>query len=62
MSASTHGGKGDRQRKADTKKFNSNWDLIFKEKKDDNESQENNNRVIKQSNQLDGERSNSNEK
>jgi len=38
MSASTHGGKGDRQRKADTERFNNNYDAIFKEKKDDKKS------------------------
>lgn len=29
MSESTHGGKGDRQRKVDIKKFHDNWDKIF---------------------------------
>ena len=30
MGDSTHGGKGDRQRKVDAKKYNSNFDAIFK--------------------------------
>ena len=42
MSNSTHGGKGDRQRKTNAKKFNSNFDAIFRKKfkelKDDQES------------------------
>jgi hypothetical protein len=33
MSESTHGGKGDRQRKVDIKKFHDNWDKIFGDKK-----------------------------
>lgn len=33
MSESTHGGKGDRQRKTDIKKFHDNWDAIFGKKK-----------------------------
>lgn len=32
MSESTHGGKGDRQRKVDIKKFHDNWDKIFGKK------------------------------
>ena len=32
MSESTHGGKGDRQRKTDIKKFHDNWDKIFGKK------------------------------
>lgn len=32
MSESTHGGKGDRQRKGDIKKFHDNWDKIFGKK------------------------------
>jgi len=43
MGDSTHGGKGDRQRKVDAKKYNSNFDAIFKYnreelKEDDDES------------------------
>ena len=33
MSEATHGGKGDRQRKVDIKKFHDNWDKIFGDKK-----------------------------
>ena len=32
MSETTHGGKGDRQRKVDIKKFHDNWDKIFGKK------------------------------
>lgn len=33
MSEATHGGKGDRPRKVDRKKFEDNWDRIFGDKK-----------------------------
>jgi len=33
MSEASHYGKGDRQRKVDRKKFESNWDRIFGDKK-----------------------------
>ena len=33
MSESTHGGKGDRQRKVNKEKYESNWDAIFRKKK-----------------------------
>ena len=32
MSGVTHGGKGDKPRPVDQKKFNDNWDLIFGKK------------------------------
>jgi hypothetical protein len=33
MSESTHGGKGDRQRKVDREKYEANWNAIFGKKK-----------------------------
>ncbi len=33
MSEASHYGKGDRQRKVDKKRFDSNWDKIFGDKK-----------------------------
>lgn len=33
MSEATHGGKGDRPRKVDQKKYEDNWDRIFGKKK-----------------------------
>jgi len=45
MSNTTHGGKGDRQRKTNADKFDSNFDAIFRKKfkelKDDQESKGN---------------------
>ena len=32
MTGVTHGGKGDKPRPVDQKKFNDNWDLIFGKK------------------------------
>ena len=50
MSNSTHGGKGDRQRKTNAKKFSSNFDAIFRKKfkelKDDQESKGNSKRDL----------------
>tara|TARA_R110000822_G_scaffold24946_14_gene75703 strand:- start:519 stop:707 length:189 start_codon:yes stop_codon:yes gene_type:complete len=61
MSSSSHGGKGDRQRKANAKRFNDNWDMIFKEKKDVSYDEASNDERPKQGDQLARERNRNNE-